>query len=91
MGMQHIIAWYVQLSVIREIGLIFVLIARYQKKIGNYDEGKWEKSLEHRDKYTFSPVDLKSGELKTGLIDLDLVRGMCDTKRKFLNHKRRFM
>lgn len=35
----------------------------------------WEKQIEHKKYYRFSPVDLKTSNLKPGLIDLDLVRG----------------
>lgn len=53
------------------------MISRYQKKIGCYDEQVWEKRIEHKKYYRFSPVDLKSTNLKPGLIDLDLVKGIA--------------
>uniref|UniRef100_A0A8C2Q294 Putative homeodomain transcription factor 1 n=1 Tax=Cyprinus carpio TaxID=7962 RepID=A0A8C2Q294_CYPCA len=49
-------------------------ITWYQKKIGAYDQQIWEKSLEQTELKGFGSKPKKTGHIKPGLIDVDLVR-----------------
>lgn len=53
----------------------FARFSRYQKKIGTYDKQQWEKTLEQRFINNSKWVPVPRANLKTNLIDVDLVRG----------------
>uniref|UniRef100_A0A8C1KFG8 Putative homeodomain transcription factor 1 n=2 Tax=Cyprinus carpio TaxID=7962 RepID=A0A8C1KFG8_CYPCA len=57
-------------------------ITWYQKKIGAYDQQIWEKSLEQTELKGFGSKPKKTGHIKPGLIDVDLVRGSTFSKTK---------
>lgn len=59
---------------------VFLLLSRYQKRIGTYDKQEWEKTVEQRILDGFNSINLKNTKLKTELIDVDLVRGILKTK-----------
>ncbi|XP_012251467.2 protein phtf [Athalia rosae] len=54
----------------------------YQKKIGTYDKQQWEKTLEQRFIDHFIWIPITRANLKTNLIDVDLVRGSSFPKAK---------
>jgi hypothetical protein len=58
------------------IVIVTKLILRYQKKIGTNDKQQWEQTVEQRIFSGCSSFPLRNAKLKTGLIDVDLVRGM---------------
>uniref|UniRef100_A0A8C5N7B4 PHTF1/2 N-terminal domain-containing protein n=1 Tax=Gouania willdenowi TaxID=441366 RepID=A0A8C5N7B4_GOUWI len=57
-------------------------IAWYQEKIGAYDQQVWEKSLEKADLNGLDSKPRRTGHIKSGLIDVDLVRGSTFSKAK---------
>lgn len=59
-----------------------MISSRYQKKISTYDKQQWEKTVEQRILNGFVHVPLRNTELKTELIDVDLVRGSSFPKAK---------
>lgn len=58
------------------------IVTWYQKKISTYDKQQWEKTVEQRILNGFVHVPLRNTELKTELIDVDLVRGSSFPKAK---------
>lgn len=58
------------------------VVSWYQKKISTYDKQQWEKTVEQRIMHGFVQVPLTNTELKTELIDVDLVRGSSFPKAK---------
>ncbi|XP_071486728.1 protein PHTF2-like [Diadema antillarum] len=61
-------------------------IAHFQQQIGAYDKELWEEHVEQKESQglgvNVSGVNLKTGRVKTELIDVDLVRGSTFTKAK---------
>lgn len=57
-------------------------VAWYQQKIGSYDKQLWEQSVEQKVLKSIQQAPRRSVRPKTGLIDVDLVRGSTFTKAK---------
>lgn len=58
------------------------IVSWYQRKISTYDIQQWEKTIEQRILHDFVQVPMTNTELKTELIDVDLVRGSSFPKAK---------
>lgn len=58
------------------------VVSWYQKKISTYDKQQWEKTVEQRILRGFVQAPLTNTQLKTELIDVDLVRGSSFPKAK---------
>lgn len=58
------------------------VVSWYQRKISTYDKQQWEKTVEQRILRGFVQVPLTNTQLKTELIDVDLVRGSSFPKAK---------
>lgn len=58
------------------------VVSWYQRKISTYDKQQWEKTIEYRIQHDFVQMPLTNTELRTELIDVDLVRGSSFPKAK---------
>lgn len=58
------------------------VVSWYQRKISTYDKQQWEKTVEQRILNGFVQAPLTNTQLRTELIDVDLVRGSSFPKAK---------